>query len=392
MTNPLQIPATLGRLPETMLKVVGLAEFADGRYPLERCVLDLRSHPAVATSTLRQLPFAGFLSEDPAVLSEHPNTIIIPPDAPGTVKPGDVIEALPFRSQLAIRYRKGDNGNVLFTTERCNNYCLMCSQPPRQVDDDWRLAQLLELVDLIDPDEPDLAISGGEPTLLGSALANLVQHCNARLPQTRVHILSNGRRLSEPGYAALFDGIHPLLSWGIPLYGANHALHDYVVQAHGAFADTINGLYAAARAQQHIEIRIVLVKPVVENLGSLARYICRNLPFVEHVALMGTEPIGFAKAHHGDLWLDPVDANAALDEAIEAFEGHGIASSIYNVPLCVLDETLRDYARDSISHWKRTFLPTCDGCSLKERCSGFFAWITPSWTSRAISPINLEVT
>jgi His-Xaa-Ser system radical SAM maturase HxsC len=207
-----------------------------------------------------------------------------------------------------------------------------------------------------------------------------------------VHILSNGRLLSDPGYAALFDGIHPLLSWGIPLYGTNHALHDYIVQAQGAFADTISGLYAAARAHQRIEIRIVLVRPVVENLRALARYICRNLPFVEHVTLMGTEPIGFAKAHYNDLWIDPADANEALDDAIETLEGYGIATSIYNVPLCVLHKDLRNHARDSISHWKRTFLPACDGCSVKDRCAGFFSWITPAWTSRAISPINLEVT
>lgn len=391
MTNPLHIRAILGELPDDMLKVVGPSEFASGRYPLERCVLDLRTFAAPLTEALRQLPFAGFLADAPDILDHHHNAIYIPCDAVGTVGPGDVIEVLPTRSQIAVRYRRGENGNLLFTTERCNNYCLMCSQPPRDVADEWRVAQLRQLVELIEPDEPDLAISGGEPTLLGEALADLVQHCSEHLPQTRLHILSNGRHLSAPGYAARFDGIHPLLSWGIPLYGANHSLHDYVVQAKGAFAETINGIYAAARASQHIEIRIVLVKPVVEHLRSLANYICRNLPFVEHVALMGTEPIGFAKAHQPDLWIDPMDANEAMAEAIELLDASGMAVSIYNVPLCVLKDEIRGYARDSISHWKRTFLPACESCSLKDRCAGFFSWITPAWTSRGISPVKLEV-
>lgn len=391
MTNPLQIPAVLGELPDEMLKIVGPSEFADGRYPLERCVLDLRAFPRTMTEALRQLRFAGFLADTPEVLDVHHNAIYVPRDSEGTIGPGDVIEVLPARSQVAVRYRRGENGNLLFTTERCNNYCLMCSQPPRNVEDEWRLTQLRQLVELIEPDEPDLAISGGEPTLLGDALAGLVRHCSEHLPETRLHILSNGRHLSAPGYAAQFDGIHPLLSWGIPLYGANHSLHDYVVQANGAFTETINGIYAATRANQHIEIRTVLVKPVVEHLRSLASYICRNLPFVEHVALMGTEPIGFAKAHHSELWIDPVDANEALAEAIELLDASGIAVSIYNVPLCVLKDDIRGYARDSISQWKRTFLPACEACPLKGRCAGFFSWITPAWTSRAIAPVNLEV-
>ncbi|MGO4781920.1 His-Xaa-Ser system radical SAM maturase HxsC, partial [Lysobacter sp. 2RAB21] len=78
-------------------------------------------------------------------------------------------------SKIAVRYRRGDNGNVLFATERCNSFCLMCSQPPREVEDSWRIDQLCDLVGLIDKDEPSLAISGGEPTLLGTGLSQVLQ-------------------------------------------------------------------------------------------------------------------------------------------------------------------------------------------------------------------------
>ncbi|WP_312309124.1 His-Xaa-Ser system radical SAM maturase HxsC [Stenotrophomonas indicatrix] len=373
----------------SLLKVVSLAEFAQSALPFERLALDLRDVPADhASNELLNLPWGAVLpsgelrsaGEAPLVRLEGP---------PDVCKPGDVVELNPLQKKVAIRYRRGDTGNVLFATERCNSYCLMCSQPPRDVQDDWRVRHLLDLIDLIDPEEPSLAISGGEPTLLGDGLVDVVAKCAQVLPNTHLHILSNGR-LRETGLHAKFAGLHPNLSWGIPLYGDRYALHDYVVQSEGAFAQTLRGLYALEAAQQRVEIRVVLVKPTVERLAQLARYIWRNLPFVEHVALMGIEPIGFAKAHQRELWADPADYGDVLSEAVGLLAEGGIPVSLYNLPLCALDRSLWPYAVQSISPWKNDYLPACDGCAVRQRCGGFFSWVTPAWTSRSISPV-LEI-
>jgi len=370
----------------SLLKVVSLAEFAQSALPLERLALDLRDVPVEHfSSDLLNLPWGAVLpssglhspSGAPLVRLEGP---------PGVCKAGDVVELNPLQKKVAIRYRRGDTGNVLFATERCNSYCLMCSQPPRDVQDDWRVRHLLDLIDLIDSEEPSLAISGGEPTLLGDGLVDVVAKCAHVLPNTHLHILSNGR-LSEPGLHAKFAGLHPNLSWGIPLYGDRYSLHDYVVQSEGAFAQTLRGLYALEAAQQRVEIRVVLVKPTVERLIQLARYIWRNLPFVEHVALMGIEPIGFAKAHQRELWADPADYGDVLSEAVGLLTEGGIPVSLYNLPLCALERSLWPYAVQSISPWKNDFLPACESCSVRQQCGGFFSWITPAWTSRSISPV-----
>ncbi len=384
---PLEAKAELAPSAKaSLLKVVSLAEFAQSALPLERLALDLRDVPAERfSSDLLTLPWGAVLpsrglrapDEAPLVHLEGPV---------GVCKPGDVVELNPLQRKVAIRYRRGDTGNVLFATERCNSYCLMCSQPPRQIQDDWRVKHLLDLIDLIDPEEPSLAISGGEPTLLGEGLVDVVAKCAEVLPNTHLHILSNGR-LRASGLHGKFAGIHPNLSWGIPLYGDHYALHDYVVQSEGAFAETLRGLYALEAARQRVEIRVVLVKPTVERLVQLARYIWRNLPFVEHVALMGIEPIGFAKAHQRELWADPADYGDMLAEAVGLLAEGGIPVSLYNLPLCALDRSLWPYAVQSISPWKNDYLPACDGCSVRERCGGFFSWVTPVWTSRSISPV-----
>ncbi|AMJ56610.1 MULTISPECIES: His-Xaa-Ser system radical SAM maturase HxsC [Stenotrophomonas] len=370
----------------SLLKVVDLTEFAQTALPFDRLALDLREVGSETLSgALLELPWGAILPGKAWDGSEALPVVRLE-GSPDLCKSGDAIELNPIRKKVAIRYRRGDTGNVLFATERCNSYCLMCSQPPREVEDAWRVGHLLDLIDLIDVSEPSLAISGGEPTLLGDGLVEIVKKCATSLPETHIHILSNGR-IRDAGLHAKFSGVHPNLSWGIPLYGDHYALHDYVVQSSGAFSQTLRGLYAMQAANQRIEIRVVLVKPTVERLAELARYIWRNLPFVEHVALMGIEPIGFAKAHHQELWADPADYSEALSTAVETLAGSGIPVSLYNLPLCSLDRSLWAYAVQSISTWKNDYLPACSACSVRDRCGGFFSWVTPAWTSRAISPV-----
>ncbi|QIO88538.1 His-Xaa-Ser system radical SAM maturase HxsC [Stenotrophomonas rhizophila] len=384
---PLETRAELApSVKANLLKVVGLGDFAQSTIPLERMALDLRDVPTAQVSdALLGLPWGAVLPASGLNLADAAPAVRLEGPA-GLCKAGDVVELNPLQRKVAIRYRRGDTGNVLFATERCNSFCLMCSQPPRQVEDDWRVRHLLDLIDLIDPDERSLAISGGEPTLLGDGLVNVVSKCAEVLPDTHLHILSNGR-LRQPGLHAKFEGLHPNLSWGIPLYGDRYALHDYVVQSEGAFSETLRGLYALDAANQRVEIRVVLVKPSVERLVQLARYIWRNLPFVEHVALMGIEPIGFAKAHQKELWADPADYASSLSEAVTLLAEGGIPVSLYNLPLCALDGSLWPYAVQSISPWKNDYLPACEKCSVRDRCGGFFSWVTPAWTSRSVSPI-----
>lgn len=380
----------LGWESPPLLKVACLKEFARYDFPLERMVLDLRGGIGEKTSTeFLQLPWAGFLiDESTPAPAGRPTIRLLAEQA--IVRAGDVVELRASPSKLAVRYRRGDNGNVLFATEQCNSFCLMCSQPPRMVQDEWRINQIRELVELIDKDEPSMAISGGEPTLLGEGLVNIIGMCADALPSTHIHVLSNGRRFDQPGFAGKFRSLHPSLTWGVPLYGDHFALHDYIVQSKGAFAQTIRGLYALHLAGQRIEIRVVLVKPTVLRLMELARFIYRNFPFVEHVALMGIEPIGFAKANRKLLWLDPADAAPAIIGAAEFLAERGLPVSLYNLPLCVIPRKAWDFARQSISNWKQHYLPACSTCDVKTKCGGFFGWVTPDWTSKAISPIHGE--
>lgn len=334
--------------------------------------------------------FAGSFSNGEQVGSDTGIAVSHPRDME-VVQPGDVVRLQQGRSLITLLYRRGANANRLFTTERCNSLCLMCSQPPRDVDDSWRIAELHALVDLIDPDEPHLAVTGGEPTLLGDSLSSILAHCCARLPRTRINVLTNGRAFCNAQAARAWigsGGKHTV--WAVPLYADNALTHDKIVGAQGAFKETLEGLYQLARHVGRVEIRIVLHALSVPRLEQLASYIYRRLPFVEHIAFMGMEPMGFAKINRDELWIDPCDYAERLGAAVHHLAVRGMATSIYNLPLCVLPADLHPFARRSISDWKTAYPPECSPCRAQSACSGFFTSAGRTWQSRGIRPFLEE--
>ncbi len=266
----------------------------------------------------------------------------------------------------------------------------MCSQPPRDVDDSWRTAELLDTIDLIDPDVPALGITGGEPTLLRGQLGLLIEAVARRLPAAQLNILTNGRLLAEPGLADTLTASSERVLWAVPLYADTAQTHDFVVQAQGAFEETLNGLYNLAERKQAIEIRCVVHKATLPRLEHLAKFIWRNLPFVRHVALMGLEPMGFAKMNRASLYADPAEYRGTLETAAWHLHDRGIPTSIYNTPLCLLSPAARKLARRSISDWKNSYAPECAPCAVRKDCAGFFSSADHNWRSRAIAPINEE--
>ena len=303
---------------------------------------------------------------------------------------GHIVALEPVNGFIRTLYRPESYHNTLFATERCNSNCLMCSQPPIDRDDITALTERnLKLIDLIHPSPEYLCITGGEPTLLGEHLLTILAKLRDKMPSTYVHILTNGRRFAWADFTSDFAEVrHPNLSVGVPLYADYASLHDYVVQARCAFDQTILGLHQLARYAIETEIRVVLHALTVPRLAQLAEYICRNLTFVDRVAFMGMEHIGYAPRNMGELWIDPVDYQEDLERAVTILARFGIDARIYNLQLCVLKDSLWKYSKQAISDWKNAYKPVCRDCAVQTRCGGFFQWATET-QSRGVHPIKL---
>ena len=174
----------------------------------------------------------------------------------------------------------------------------------------------------------------------------------------------------------------------ITLYGHADYLHDFIVQSHGAFEETLAGLLNLHACKQEIQLRTVLIRPVLEYLPAFCEFLSKNLPFIREVALMACEPIGFALANRELSDIDLRDWKYKLEEGVKILERSNIKVIIMNAPLCVLPADLRKYAHKSISDWKRKFEPECNECSVKEDCSGLFTWYSKVNDSMKINKIE----
>lgn len=289
------------------------------------------------------------------------------------ISDGDILN-IDRIGNIRILYKSSSLSNSLFVTEQCNSRCIMCSQPPRNVDDIKNLLDINQrLIELIPHDCKQLGITGGEPTLLGDDLFNLLKLINFKLPDTELHILTNARLFSNIEYAKLLLELDTSkIVWGVPIYSDYFELHDLIVNSKNAFYQTILGLHNLARFNQRIEIRTVLISRVIPRLPNLARFIYKNLTFVEHVAFMGLENVGFAKNNLNSLWINPSEYYLQLREAINFLNKNNLNTSIYNIPLCLLPVDLWKFAKQSISEWKNIFLHQCGSCIVKNECAGLF--------------------
>ena len=283
---------------------------------------------------------------------------------------GDVV-VINKQGEIIFVYEINSNHNALMATERCNHRCIMCPQPPiLQEKDKTPFNQ--KLISLFDKSTQEIGITGGEPTLIGDNLFTLINHIKKVLPQTAISILSNGVKFADKEYAMkLAKCRHQDLQIDIPLFSDIAEEHNRIVGAK-TFYKTVQGLYNLALFRQRIGLRIVVHKQTYKRLPQFADFIYHNFPFVAQIAFMQMETTGLAKENFDELWIDPYDYNRELREAVLLLADRGMKPYIYNAQLCVLPEDIRCYAQQSISDWKDIYIPECEGCILKGKCTGFF--------------------
>jgi His-Xaa-Ser system radical SAM maturase HxsC len=230
---------------------------------------------------------------------------------------GDVLGFDHSSSKFRTLFRRSSAHNSFLVTERCNNYCLMCSQPPKDVDDRWILDEISRALPLIDPATQALTFTGGETLSDWQEFIEVLKQTRDHLPTTSLQVLTNGRAFANSQIVdAWRDVRHPNLMAAIPVYASVDHIHDHVVQAGGAFDETLLGILKLKDRGQRVEIRVVLHALTAPIIAETCRWIARNLPFVDHVALMGLENTGFAIANDAMLWMDPMDFRDVLASAV----------------------------------------------------------------------------
>ncbi|AYN96916.1 His-Xaa-Ser system radical SAM maturase HxsC [Pseudomonas sp. LTJR-52] len=333
-----------------------------------------------------------FILQEQAQLSEaapaaYPLTTL--PDDYFYLNNDDIVALSQDRRSIRVLFRNESNHNSILLTEQCNHYCLMCSQPPKSADDSWLIDEVEQVIPLIPQETREIGFTGGEPTLRGDRFLKIISMMKSYLPRTAVHILSNGRTFASQEFTRKYASInHHDIMIGIPLYSDDAQLHDYIVQAKGAFDETLRGILNLKQYGQRVEIRVVLHQQSIKRLPELCEFIGRNLLFADHVALMGLEMMGFTRANLDALWIDPEEYRDILSEAVSILAHYRMNVSVYNHQLCLINDDVIPFYRKSISDWKNEYAPECTQCSKREECGGFFSSGIKHGYSQSLKPFK----
>jgi His-Xaa-Ser system radical SAM maturase HxsC len=300
---------------------------------------------------------------------------------PGFEEPGRL--ARPGRIERLLR--AGSLHNTLLVTERCDQLCVMCSQPPKKTHVD-RFGLFEEACLLAEPDTL-IGVSGGEPTLYKEPLLGMMERVLAARPDLEFHVLSNAQHFVPGDVERLRHPLYRRVSWGIPLYAAEPGLHDEIVGKAGAFARLEGSLAWLMLAGARVELRTVLLSSNLAALPDLARHIAARLRFIEVWSIMQLENIGFAKNRWPTLYVHHAENFGPLATALEQAALHGVPAQLFNFPRCTVPEPYRDHAVASISDWKRKYMPACAGCREREQCCGFFEWHPNEDALAGVSPL-----
>lgn len=296
----------------------------------------------------------------------------------------DIIELKNDKIYFLWEYKNDDN--CFFLTQLCPLNCIMCPQPPNKYDKELE-EKNLRILELIPKKYANsICLTGGEPTSLGNYYLNLISKIRQKFPQNYIITLTSGINFNQLNFLNQFASlkIHSVLA--ISFTSDIDTIHDEIVGKKGAFYRTHNGIYNLARAKEMIELRIVVSKLNFKRLPLMAEYIYKNYPFLYHIAIMGMEFIGHAKDNYDKIYINPIEYSYELQQCVKKLARYGMNVSIYNIPLCLLDEQIRKFATQSISKWKNSYHKICKKCDLKESCCGVFT--TSFYQYENITPIK----
>lgn len=297
----------------------------------------------------------------------------------------DVLLLLPGQRSAHRLVRASSPHNTFLVTERCDQLCVMCSQPPKAHHTDLfpYFAQAASLA----PKDVYLGISGGEPTLYKRELFDLLLNSLEERPDLRFHVLTNGQHFDEEDIEVLRRLPHDRVLWGVPLYSTKAAQHDEIVAKPGAHARLMKSFSILARAGTAIELRTVVMKTNVDDLPNLARFVATRLPFISVWALMQLESIGYARKNWDALFFDNSSDFGSIGRSLDMVHAHGIEAQLYNFPLCTLPVEYRQFAPQTISDWKRKYVADCTLCSARNACAGFFEWYPEDRGFAGVGPL-----
>ena len=287
---------------------------------------------------------------------------------------GDIV-TITDDGRLSVMFDSSERSATVFMTGECNSNCLMCpSGVSERIDNQgYPESWLYTYIDMLPASLEHIVVTGGEPTLRGEAFWGVMKRLADKFQNIEVLLLTNGRTMSLKRYAERLASYCPqFLKVAIPINGPTADIHDAVTQSKGSFNQSVQGIRNLLALEIPVEIRIVVTKMNYDSLVDIAQLIIDKLHNVTVVNFVGMETRGSCAKNLSSVYVEQESVFQYIRPAVELLIADGIDVMLYNYPLCYVDQGFWPICKRSISPEKVRYAMTCEGCEVKDACSGFF--------------------
>ncbi len=259
---------------------------------------------------------------------------------------------------------------------QCNNNCIMCTQIRPSFSNAEARQKMHSKKDLLKQikearNEPAIVFTGGEPTMRQD-IFELIEAVKSAFPMKRICMLTNGRMLAYKGYGKELEkiGLNEII---IPLHGHNAALHDFISQTEGSFAQTVQGIKNIRKSRMTTELRVVVHRLNYVYLPHIASFIAKQMPFVDRIVFLYFDAIGSGALNRERLAVSFKQVVPFLAKAFDRLGRTREKARLYHFPQCILPKSLRKavYGR-TVEMTRIFFKPECRECTYFSKCPGIW--------------------
>ena len=263
--------------------------------------------------------------------------------------------------------------------DRCNNNCLMCTNPNRpwpawDGSFDYSYKSLIERIKKSEKEietYDSIYLSGGEPTLHPEFL-RVLEFIGGHFPKKRIKLLTNGRRFLYRDFTQEVLSITNNIDIELSIYGPNKKIHEAVTQASGSFEQTIKGLENLLNYKkegQLINVRFVITKLSYKYLEEFLKMMKERFILTDRIMLIfwevenqAVKNIKSVKVTYNQVSLYLEKTNILLKFFKEI--------RLYHFPLCSISEKFWPYVWRTLPEDGVIFNNSCKQCRYKKYCLG----------------------
>jgi radical SAM protein with 4Fe4S-binding SPASM domain len=295
------------------------------------------------------------------------------------------------------------NFAYLQITRECDQECLFCSNPPSGWKD-MSLAKAKKIIDAYDKAGYDgVILTGGEPTKY-SYLSGLIKYCSEKKIYTK--LITNAQKTADKKFLMniVKSGLQQV---HVSIYSHRKDIQSFLTKKEDSLENIKKTLgHLSQIPEVRTDVNITFNKYNADHLSSIAQFIIKNYPFVEHFSCNNLDPTSEKAKKNTDTIPKFSDMELELVKMAEVLEENHKTFRIERVPLCYmpgfehLSTETRKIVKEELrplhfldnrgvvlqKNFFREKSPRCQSCSLNEICAGLCA-MDKYYSSKELHPV-----